>query len=70
MSLTVTGYGPGDNKPAPPGSLCGCPRQADWWLCEARPDLGCTRDGRECELGLVVDATDSDYWPGDPIGNR
>lgn len=49
---------------------CGCPRQADLWLCHARPDLERTPDGRECELGALLEATDDDYWPGAPVGAR
>lgn len=52
----------------PAEHLCGCPRQADLWLCHARPRLICTPDGRRCELDLLLDATDSDYWRGPPIG--
>lgn len=49
---------------APTADLCGCPRQADWWLCRGRPELECADSGELCELGAMLDATGSDYWPG------
>lgn len=44
-------------------STCGCPRQADWWLCQARPDLNRTGDGRRCDLGTQLADTGTDMWP-------
>lgn len=44
--------------------LCACPRQCDWWLCGARPDLDSTPDGRACELAALIDTTGDDWWPG------
>ncbi len=49
---------------------CGCARQADLWLCQARPHLTRTPYGHRCELGQLLDATTSDHWPGTPIGGH
>lgn len=70
MEHTVTSHSPGGNTPDLLDELCGCPRQGDLWLCRARPHLECTPEGHMCELGLLLNATDCDYWPGDPIGRR
>lgn len=50
--------------PGAAAELCRCPRQGDWWLCRARPDLEQTADGELCELGPFLHTTGSDSWPG------
>lgn len=51
---------PQDTAPAP---YCRCPRQADLWLCAARPALECDPAGNQCALGATVQLTGRDIDP-------
>lgn len=41
---------------------CGCARQSDLWLCQARPSLHHEDPDIYCELGKQLDETDGNDW--------
>lgn len=51
---------PQDTTPAP---YCRCPRQADLWLCAARPALERDPAGHRCALGATIRLTGRDIDP-------
>lgn len=51
---------PQDTAPAP---YCRCPRQADLWMCAARPALERDPAGNQCALGATIRLTGRDIDP-------
>jgi len=51
---------PQDTTPAP---YCRCPRQADLWLCAARPALERDPAGNQCARGATIRLTGRDTDP-------